>query len=116
MCIILIVGLIVTLITIYIIFSMNKEAFDASYSTLGSYGYTSPPFEPDILRRCAEGSYMYSSNPNMYQYCDSIPKEKLERVACMKSYRGNPVRFEYTSPAYGESVGCGMPHSSIMLS
>lgn len=116
MCILLIIGLIATLLIIYIIFSINKEPFDSSYSTLGSYGYDAPPFEPDVLRRCAEGSYMYSSNPSMYQYCNSIPKEKLEKVACMKSYRGNPVRFEYTSPAYGQSVGCGMQDPSIVLS
>lgn len=116
MCILVVVGMMAISIIAFIIFSMNKESFDSSYSTLGSYGYTTPLFEPDVLRRCAEGSYMYSSNPGLNEYCETIPKEKLEKVACMKSFRGNPVRYEYTSPAYGQSVECGMRDSRMMLS
>lgn len=93
----------------------------APYATLGSYGYTSPLFEPDVLRRCASGSYMYTSNDDLTSFCSTVPPQVLDRVACAGAYRGRPLRLEYTAPAYGTAgacneFSCGAMEPSLVLS
>jgi hypothetical protein len=88
------------------------ESFNADYARLGSM-YGQPLFEPGLLRRCAEGSYMFTDNPTLGAFCASVPPEVLDRVACRRAYHGRPVHLAYTSPAYGTaclgraSCGCG---------
>jgi hypothetical protein len=89
------------------------------YATLGSYGYSSPLFEPDVLRRCASGSYMYTSNPDLMTFCSTVPPAVLDRVACQSAYRGRPLHLEYTAPAYGtacDKMTCGRAEPSLTLS
>lgn len=82
----------------------------APYATLGSYGYTDPLFEPDVLRRCASGSYMYTSNPQLTSFCSTVPPQVLDRVACTGAFRGRPLRLEYTAPAYNSTCeNCNTP-------
>jgi len=89
----------------------------ASYATLGSYGYSQPLFEPDVLRRCASGSYMYSSNPELTSYCKTVPPAVLDRVACQRAYRGRPLHLEYTAPAYAcSNTVCGISEPGLIPS
>lgn len=70
------------------------------YSQLATYGYNVPLFEPNLINRCLDGSYMNTSDPLVMAYCKSIPKETLERISCNKASNGKPLRMQYTSPSY----------------
>jgi hypothetical protein len=80
------------------------EGFNADYARLGTM-YGQPLFEPGLLRRCAEGSYMFTDNPTLGAFCASVPADVLDRVACRRAYHGRPIHLAYTSPAY--ACGCG---------
>lgn len=75
-----------------------KETYNdypTAYATLDSI-YSRPLFEPDMARRCADGAYMYSSNPWLGSYCSSVPPELTASVGCSRAYSGRPVRVPYT--------------------
>lgn len=74
------------------------EGYNSDYATMGTL-YSAPLFEPDVLRRCADGSYMYTDNPALGAFCDTVPKYVLDRVACNRAYTGRPLRMRYTVPA-----------------
>lgn len=71
-----------------------------NYATLDSM-YKDNLFEPGILRRCAEGSYMYTDNPYLGEYCSKVPPHLLQNLACNSrcGYQGKPVRVAYTVPS-----------------
>lgn len=100
--VILAIAIIIIIGAVFINRKCEGYLYDTTpYARLGSYGYSTPLFEPDILRRCASGSYTYTSNPDLTSFCSTVPPPVLDRVACARAYRGRPLRFEYTSPAYG---------------
>lgn len=72
-----------------------------SYARLGSYGYDQPLFEPDVLRRCADGGYMFTSNPQLTDFCKRVPPPMLARIACSVGCNGKPLYMSYSAPAYG---------------
>lgn len=69
--------------------------YPTSYATLETI-YSRPLFEPDPIRRCADGAYMYSSNPWLGVYCSSIPPEMTAAVGCSRAFSGKPVKLAYT--------------------
>jgi hypothetical protein len=107
--------IIVIIIVILIVAVMYnyREKYTSEYATLGSYGYSAPLFEPDILRRCAQGSYTYTSNPALTQFCNTVPPQVLDTVACKKIYHGRPIHLRYTSPAYADSCSACSSSNSI---
>jgi hypothetical protein len=119
----LVIILVVAVLFIILLNSPMGEGYygigsGAPYATLGSYGYTEPLFEPDVLRRCASGSYMYSSNPELTSFCSTVPPQVLDRVACAGAFRGRPLHLQYTAPAYGtcNKLACGAMEPSLVLS
>lgn len=85
----------------YLPFGSPYTGWTNSYARLGSYGYDQPLFEPDVLRRCADGRFMYTSNPQLTDFCASVPAPMLARVACAKGFDGKPLYMSYNAPAYG---------------
>jgi|UniRef100_A0A6C0D0U1 hypothetical protein len=67
-------------------------------------------FELSPYKRCQGGPYMYSSDPELKAFCDSIPQEQLNQAFCNNGVNGGkggwdrkshgfigmPVHFEYT--------------------
>ena len=100
--------------------SASAPNVPAHFATLGSYGYSDPLFEPDVLRRCASGAYMYTSNPALQSFCSTVPPQVLDRVACRPAFIGRPLHLEYTAPAYGTAcqcrIPCGKPELGLNLS
>lgn len=98
---------------------MYNGDYGSTYARLGSI-YDAPLFEPDLLRRCAHGRYMYTDNPRLTAYCDSIPCGVLDRAACGRAFNGRPLHMNYTTPsmACGDcKINCGgRPDPSLRLS
>lgn len=122
MCIIIALVLIVIAIGVTIWIRRTREfyyptGYQSDYTTFGQM-YNKPLFEPDLLRRCAQGSYMYSDNPQLGAFCSSVPPSVLQAAACPRAYHGRPFHMSYTvpgdvscPPGYCGQVGatpCGM--------
>lgn len=86
MCDILVIMIISAALLAVLIINTHTENY---YATLSSYGYE-PIYEPGLIRKCASGPYMYSSNPFMKAYCGSIPQHIIKSVACSRSL---PLRY-----------------------
>ncbi len=52
-------------------------------------------FEVTPAKLCSGGPYMYSSNPEKQQLCNSITPEEMSRYTCPNGFHGAPVHFEY---------------------
>lgn len=81
----------------------QTEAFNQQYARFGDM-YSAPLFEPGILRRCAEGSYMYTDDPALTDFCSTVPSSVLDKVACHRAYHGRPLHMSYTTPS--QACGC----------
>jgi len=79
--------------------------YPADYATLGTM-YAQRLFEPDIVKRCAEGSYMYSDNPQLGAFCSTVPPEVMSKVACSRAFVGRPYHMSYTVPS--NVCGCSV--------
>ena len=64
-------------------------------------------FEVSPYKKCAGGPYMYSSDPELKAFCDSIPQSQLDQAFCNNGvnngwdrkshgFIGMPVHFDYT--------------------
>jgi hypothetical protein len=53
-------------------------------------------FEVSGPKLCDGGPYMYSSNPELKKYCDSLSQDTLNQFECSVGYHGRPVNFSYT--------------------
>ena len=111
--VITIVTLVVASVTLYLLWTrvvpktLAQESYNADYSTLGGL-YDRPLFEPNVLQRCAEGSYMFTDNPMLTDFCSKVPASVLDRTACKRAFHGRPFHLSYTVPAYAckNSVSC----------
>lgn len=52
-------------------------------------------FEVTPAKLCSGGPYMYSSNPEKQQLCNSISPEEMSRYTCPSGFHGAPVHFDY---------------------
>lgn len=109
-----IVLLVVAIVGAFMFYRQSESyAYPASYATLDSI-YSRPLFEPDVTKRCADGAYMYSSNPWLGAYCGSVPPELVASVGCGRAYSGRPVRLSYSPTS---NVCCPKPecdHEVVM--
>ena len=112
----LVISIIVLIITSVILYALwfNKclkpptESYNSDYATLGTL-YDTPLFEPNLLQRCAEGSYMYTDNPALSSFCSAVPTSVLDKVSCKRAYHGRPFHLDYTVPAYACSTRYSEP-------
>jgi len=70
-----------------------KQKFKQNYEYYTPVGYKSL-FPDNIMRRCADGPYMASSNNYLNQICQYYPHARTH--FCSNGYRGKPIKFQYT--------------------
>lgn len=99
-----IIFFLIFIIVVFIIIYNNqqsKESYiyqnDLPYSKLAC-SYSFPQLlSPCIAKKCANGPYMYSSNPQLKEVCDNVDNYELAQIACGKAFNGQPIQFDYSS-------------------
>ncbi len=116
------ITLVITSLTLFLLWTRvvpksAEEGYNADYATLGGI-YDRPLFEPNVLQRCAEGSYMFTDNPMLTDFCSKLSPAVLDRVACKRAYHGRPFHQAYTVPAYAckNPISCDRIESVLELS